>query len=563
MVRGEQVFVKDTLEEVEAAGKLEDIVNDMSDREVSSVDEADLTPTPRRYTVEYTKLKNQFKLEMTYLRSLIPTDNASKTDETLEHLTSYFDQGIASIVSQEQHMETLENRLKTLQEHLQTPNQVVDYNTGDLSTNEPDLKTTTPVEPSQAHDPALLTEDMNFLADLVAVIAASAVFGAIATSLSIPIGIGIIVGGIVVGPSCLGLVNQMDQIDTLAQVGTALILFGQGLEFNGEQVFKTKNRSLWAFTVQILGNGSVFAVLSSVSGISEAIPEIVLLSLSASLTSSAVAVNLSSEHNLLRGTHSQLLSSILVGQDLMMGLFLCLPEAFLMGSWGVLVLLRQIMYAVILVSLFIYISMTVMPRVTVFMLREEVPQLHLLSCLSMCLGAAYISLSLDLSGEFGAFFAGLALSTSKFDTDTVKRIESTKNLFSALLFVSIGMLISPHFLLTHMPSILIVFFWIMCVKFISCFITLKILKTNSPTALMAALAVSQIAEFSMILAGKGYSFGLIERGNYLLFLSAAVLSLIVNPLVFKATVSSNYVQLNQVGKVISVHESGKSPVNTI
>jgi CPA2 family monovalent cation:H+ antiporter-2 len=363
-----------------------------------------------------------------------------------------------------------------------------------------------------------------------------------------------------VGPSGLGLVVQMKRIDTLAEIGASLILFVQGLEFDSSVVQRFKSLSMWNFFTQICVNGVMFTLISyTLLGHDFKIGETLLLVVSSGLCSSTVAVNLATDYNLHHGNFFSILGAMLVGQDLMMGLFLCLPEALSQGFLGLFVVVRQLLYAVVLVSGFIYISARIVPITAKFFLKAEVPQLFLLSTLSACLAGAFVTSSLGLSAEFGALFSGVALTRTSMYKESLSRIESTKNLFSVLLFSSIGMLISPSFIYHNARIIGLLFASIFTIKFVTSFMLLRTFSQNFVTSTLVALSVSQIAEFSMLLAGKGYVMGLIERSNYLIFLTVAVTTLFFNPLIFKLAMSFACLKTQSVGRMITLSNSNQLP----
>lgn len=403
------------------------------------------------------------------------------------------------------------------------------------------------------NDPALIHEDLRFLADLVFTFVSAAVCGAVAVALRIPMVVGFIFAGMIVGPSGFGLVLQMKHIDTLAEVGAALILFSQGLEFNAAEFKRFRELAAWAFIAQVCVNGMGYVyfaqkfVAMSMGG-----TEMILLCLSAALCSSTVAVNLAGDYQLTQTQFFPVLTALLVAQDFLMGLLLCIPEALRMGVWGFLIISRQLIYATALVSAFIWISAKILPRLSTFFLKKDVPQLFLLSSIAICLGSAFTTSKLGLSAEFGAFFAGLALTRTNIHEEFRLRIDSTRHLFSSILFASIGMLISPAFIFHNIYLIWTLFLFIFALKFLCCFTLVRYFGYDTHISLLCALSVAQIAEFSMILAGKGYVFSIISRRNYLMFLTVSVFTLFINPLIFKLAMTLGLLQASRQGRIVSV-----------
>eukprot|EP00475_Leptophrys_vorax_P009677 TRINITY_DN16407_c0_g4_i2.p1 TRINITY_DN16407_c0_g4~~TRINITY_DN16407_c0_g4_i2.p1 ORF type:complete len:663 (+),score=168.59 TRINITY_DN16407_c0_g4_i2:133-1989(+) len=484
-----------------------------------------------------------------------------KVDLIVARILKHVKESDSKAVEAERNKEELQEKVELLEKSLEDnlPMNKVDYESGDIKTSNGAVKTADDEgmkEIMAGDDPALLHEDIRFLADFVYVIVSAAVFGAVAVAMKIPMVVGFIFGGMMVGPSGLGLVVQMKRIDTLAEIGAALILFVQGLEFDTSLVQRFRSLSTWNFFIQICVNGCIFTMaLFTILDAEFSFGEGLLLTVSSGLCSSTVAVNLSSDYNLHHGNFFNILGAMLVGQDLMMGLFLCLPEALRQGFLGPLVVVRQLLYAVVLVSGFVYISAKVVPRIAKFFLKTDIPQLFLLSTLSACLSGALMTSMLGLSAEFGAFFAGVALTKTSLFKESLSRIESTKNLFSVLLFSSIGMLISPSFIYHNARTIGILFVIVFTTKFATSFILLRAFGQNSTTATLVALSVAQIAEFSMLLAGKGYIMGLLDRSKYLILLTVAVTTLFFNPLIFKIAMSISCLKTQATGRLITVSGS--------
>lgn len=446
--------------------------------------------------------------------------------------------------------------LRESDEKLGSPgNTKVDYESGDLESDNGTL-----VESHHDgivvvgdNDPALLHEDLVFLSDLVAVLAACALFGGLAASLRLPMVVGFIFGGVVVGPSCLGLVADMKRIDTLAEVGAALILFSQGLEFDMSEMTQFHRLSLSCCVLQLF-NGFSFVTLAPLFfSISLSPKESFVMGLAVALSSSTVAAHLTTDYGLTHTTFSRILHSMLVGQDLMMGLLLCLPEAIRNGYIGVFIVLRQVFIGGSLVYISVKLSAWILPRFAHHFLRKDIPQLYLLSCMTMCIGSAWLSSMLGLSSEFGAFFGGLTLSrATSLNKDKFSQIVSVRYLFGAVLFSSFGMLISPLFLWNHKSSIVSGFLLVFGIKFCSNFVLLRSFKQSFQVATLVSINMAQIAEFSMLLAGKAYVFGVLNRQNYLIILTIAVISLFTNPLLFKWAMSISSLRYQRHSKVISV-----------
>lgn len=484
-------------------------------------------------------------MNTTQVESLFDTLHASISNQTLE---------MSQQIKMLQEKNAAMKKLIEVDANESEEKNRVDYDTGKQEDDE------TPQDEAKEDvvhlpdDPALLHEDIPFLSDLVYVLSFCALFGALAVFARVPLVVGFILAGIVVGPSGFGLIAKMKRIDTLAAVGAALVLFTQGLEFNADDYKQFKKLSIAGFCAQF-ASGVLFVMLTSLLlGVEYDTPaETMITSLAMGLCSSSVVSSLSNDFQITRSVFFHTLSAIILFQDLLMGLFLCIPEALSNGIIGIFVVIRQLLYAMLLVSVLTYMSVKVMPMFSSLFLKKDVPQLYLLSSLSLCLGSAFITTRLGLSAEFGAFFAGLILTRTSHHQDTISNIASTKDLFSAILFASVGMLISPLFILNHLTTIIVTYMLLLLIKFAIFFCLLTFFSRDKSTSLLIAACLCQVAEFSMILLGKAYLLDVISRHNYLIHLSVIVLSLILSPLLFKGVISMKGLQVDNYSKVVSLH----------
>ncbi len=379
-----------------------------------------------------------------------------------------------------------------------------------------------------------MPEDFRLIVDLVLVLAAATVGGLLASLLRQPALLGYLIGGMIVGPAGLGVIKELVQVETLAQFGVAFLLFALGVEFSFAELNKVKRISLGGGGLQIIltivGTALIAVLLgwvtSSIQGI--------FLGAILSLSSTAVVLKCLMERNETATPHGQVMLGILVVQDLALGLMLAVLPALdqppeVMGL--------AVVRSVLLLGLFavgaIGVGIWVMPSLLRFLAKTESQELFLLGVVAICLGIALLTEHLGFSIEMGAFVAGLMISEVEYADQTLTYVEPLRDIFAALFFVAVGMLIDPVFLWQHLELILGLVFLVVVGKSLIVIPLVKLFGYSLKTSIIAGLGLAQIGEFSFVLASAGQILGLVSRSVYLLILGTTAVTLVITPFVLQ------------------------------
>lgn len=379
-----------------------------------------------------------------------------------------------------------------------------------------------------------MPEDFRLIVDLVIVFSAAAMGGVLAAGLRQPVLFGYLIGGVIVGPAGLGLVKEIVQIETLAQLGAAFLLFALGVEFSFAELKKVRRISLGGGGLQIALTITLTAMVSALMGWVTSPIQGIFLGCILSLSSTAVVLKSLMERSETETPHGRVMLGILVVQDLALGLMLAIlpalnrPSDELSIAIG-LALLKTGLLAVGAIAASIWL----IPRLLRLLARTESRELFLLGVVALCLGIALLTESLGLSIEMGAFIAGLMISEVEYADQTLTYVEPIRDIFASLFFAAIGMLIDPLFIWQHLDLIL----GLVALTFIGKFlIVTPLVRTfgySFKTALIAGLGLAQIGEFSFVLASQGQTLGLITRQGYLLIVGTTAVTLLVTPFVFR------------------------------
>jgi len=369
--------------------------------------------------------------------------------------------------------------------------------------------------------------DLVFLQDLVVILTASLVVVALLRRLQVPSIAGFIVAGTVVGPHALGLIQDLHQVEMLAEFGVVLLLFGIGLELSLDRV-----RRLWRLI--ILGGGvQVIATILGVWGLSVLLGRDnrsgVLLGFVIAISSTAIVLRGLSKRRELETPHGRLALGILVFQDLcVVPMVLVIPflgDNALDGAslWTPLLTAAGVVAGVLMATRIL------VPRFLEAIARTRQRDLFVLSVFVICLGTAWAVSLAGVSLALGAFLAGLVVSGSRYREQAISDLVPLRDVLTCVFFVSIGMLLDVQNVIAELLPILGLFAAIVAGKFIIVFLTASILRLPPRVGVMTATSLSQVGEFSFILLIASGGTGLLEEPLRSNLTVAIILSMLATP----------------------------------
>ncbi|MGE5656120.1 MAG: cation:proton antiporter [Actinomycetota bacterium] len=379
-----------------------------------------------------------------------------------------------------------------------------------------------------------MQEDFRLIVDLVLVLAAAAAGGLFASLLRQPVILGYLVGGMVVGPTGLGLIKEIIQVETLAQFGVAFLLFALGVEFSFAELNRVKAISLGGGGLQMTLTILVAALVSVGMGWVHSPVQGIFLGAVLSLSSTAVVLKCLMERNETTTPHGQVMLGVLVVQDLALGLMLAVLPALNQPAEAIGLAVGQALLRISLFGAGAFVAgKWLIPPLLRFLAKTESRELFLLGVVVLALGIALLTEHLGFSIEMGAFVAGLMISEVEYADQTLTYVEPLRDIFASLFFVAVGMLIDPSFLWTHLELILGLVFLVLVGKFLIVTPLVKAFGYPLKTALICGLGLAQIGEFSFVLASAGQAMGLVSRRVYLLIVGTAAVTLVLTPFLLR------------------------------
>ncbi len=376
------------------------------------------------------------------------------------------------------------------------------------------------------------------IATICAGIVLAFVLGSIASRIRLSPLVGYLLAGVVVGPFTPGYVADQELIPQLAEIGVILLMFGVGLHFSLDDLLSVKHIAIPGALVQIAVATAMGAVMAWLldwgwgAGI--------VFGLALSVASTVVLLRALEERRLVETPRGKIAVGWLIVEDLAMVLALVLLPVFAhdagesgdAAGLGLTIALTLGKVAAF-VALMLLVGRRVIPRALELAARSGSKELFTLSVLSIALGVAFGSAMLfGVSFALGAFFAGMVLNESELSHDAAADSLPLRDAFAVLFFVSVGMLFDPSILVREPLQVLAVCLIIVLGKSIAAFAIVRLFGHPTPVAATIAASLAQIGEFSFILAAMGLDLELIPKAAQDLILAGAILSILINPLLF-------------------------------
>ena len=372
---------------------------------------------------------------------------------------------------------------------------------------------------------------MGIAADFVLVLLAGLIGGILARLARLPLLVGYVAAGVAVGPHTAGpTVVQVHDIETLAEIGAALLLFSLGIEVSLRDL-----RSVGK--VAFLGTGLLLLVLCGASlaagpailGISW--NESIWLGSMISLSSTMVVLKSLAADGRMNTLASRVMIGMLVAQDLsVIPLMVVLPQ---LGQWNGLAgkLFSAAATAGLFLALMALAGKRVLPGLLKRLLAWGGRELFLIAAVATGVGTGFVAHHFGLSFALGAFVAGMVLSESEVSHDALRDVEPLRDIFGLLFFVSVGMLFEPAYVQQNPGKILIVVAVILLGKAILVGSVARAFGYVRHAPWIIGLGLAQIGEFSFVLARTGKDLGILAAETYNLALTATILTMALSPMV--------------------------------
>lgn len=373
--------------------------------------------------------------------------------------------------------------------------------------------------------------ELSFLKDIVVIFALSTLVNLIFTKFRIPTIAGYLLTGIIAGPHLLSLVKDAHNIEMLAEIGVVFLLFTIGMEFSLKHLMKIRRIVFLGGFMQVTITAAVFYLASRFLDISR--EGALLFGFLMALSSSALVLKILQERSEVTSNYGRTVVGILIFQDLLLAPLLLLTDLLAQTdvNFATEFLILTAKVAAI-ISLAYAGNKWLLPKLLTVIASAKNQELFMISIFLICFAIALLSFELGMSLAFGAFLAGLMISESEYSHNIFGNFYTIKDVFSSFFFVSIGMLFDVHFVIDNWMLVMVCFMLVITMKSFIAGGTGFVLGHTLKGTILTGLALSQVGEFSFILASIGFDNGILPGFYYHLFLAVAVLSMGLTPFLF-------------------------------
>lgn len=376
---------------------------------------------------------------------------------------------------------------------------------------------------------------ISFIQDLAVIMLVAGVVTILFHRLRQPVVLGYIVAGFIIGPHTppFGLIHDEDTIKTLAELGVIFLMFSLGLEFSLRKLFKVGATAFIAAFLEIvlmiwigyeIGRWFDWGTMDSL-----------FLGAILAISSTTIIVKALNDLKMKNERFAQLIFGVLIVEDILgIGIIALLSGIAVSGA----VSSGEVFSTVGKLSLFMVIALVVgilvVPRLLAYVATFDSNEMLLVTVLGLCFGFCLLVVKLEYSMVLGAFLIGAIMAESRQLLKIERLIEPIRDMFSAIFFVAIGLMLDPAILLAYAWPIAVITVAVVLGKIVSCGMGAFIAGNDGKTSLRVGMGLSQIGEFSFIIAALGMTLQVTSDFLYPVAVAVSVLTTLSTPYLIRA-----------------------------
>ncbi|WP_226476849.1 cation:proton antiporter [Pseudomonas sp. MWU16-30323] len=371
---------------------------------------------------------------------------------------------------------------------------------------------------------------ISFIQDLAVIMLVAGVVTILFHRLKQPVVLGYIVAGFIIGPHTppFGLIHDEDTIKTLAELGVIFLMFCLGLEFSLRKLFKVGATAFIAAFLEIIlmiwigyeiGRWFDWNTMDSL-----------FLGAILAISSTTIIVKALNDLKMKNQRFAQLIFGVLIVEDILgIGIIALLSSIAVSGT----VSSGEVFSTVGKLSLFMIVALVIgillVPRLLEYVARFESNEMLLITVLGLCFGFCLLVVKLEYSMVLGAFLIGAIMAESRQLLKIERLIEPVRDMFSAIFFVAIGLMIDPQILLQYAWPIAVITVAVVLGKMLSCGLGAFIAGNDGRTSLRVGMGLSQIGEFSFIIAALGMTLQVTSDFLYPVAVAVSAITTLLTP----------------------------------
>jgi CPA2 family monovalent cation:H+ antiporter-2 len=370
------------------------------------------------------------------------------------------------------------------------------------------------------------------LADFAVVIVAAAIAGYLCQRAGVVPIIGYLLGGAVVGPFALGLIEDRELVEQMAELGVVFLMFSIGLELSGDELRRSGRLLFVGGALQVGLTVALVAGLCGLFGVG--LNDGIFTGCLVALSSTAVVLKVLAAREETHTPTGRVAVSFLIFQDLAVVIMVLLVPMLGEGGGGAGDIVLEAAKALVIIVVVLAVTRRIVPSLLDTVAERTDGEEFLFAVLALSVGIAYLVTLLGLTASLGAFVAGLVVSSGAQRERALAYVMPFQVVFAAVFFASIGMLLDLGFVVDHVGDILFFALVVVVVKAVAVAAAGRALRQGLAVSAAAALLLAQIGEFSFVLNTVGADAGLSLAGRgdegAQLFIAVAVILIAVTPL---------------------------------
>ncbi|MGV3661740.1 MAG: cation:proton antiporter [Prosthecobacter sp.] len=375
-----------------------------------------------------------------------------------------------------------------------------------------------------------------FLQDLAVVMIIAAVVSLLFRRMKQPVVLGYILAGVIIGPHTppFLLINDLHNIETLSELGVIFLMFALGLEFSLKKLTKVGITALLGAFFEILlmtwagyqiGRAFGWGTMDSV-----------FLGAILSISSTTIIIKALEELGKTKERFAQMIFGILIVEDILAILMIAMLSGFAttgslaLGDVGVTVGRLAAFLGVLLVA-----GLIAVPRLLNWVAKFKSNEATVVTVVGLCFGVSLLAVKMGYSVALGAFLIGAIIAEARHIAHIETLMHPVRDLFSAVFFVSIGLLIDPHVILQHIGPVMIITLVVIAGKVLSCGFGTYVAGNDMRTSMRVGMGLAQIGEFSFIIAALGLSLKVTSEFLYPIVVAVSALTTLSTPYLIKGS----------------------------
>ncbi|MEA3198646.1 MAG: monovalent cation:H+ antiporter-2, family [Thermoplasmata archaeon] len=371
----------------------------------------------------------------------------------------------------------------------------------------------------------------SILQDLVVVMIVAAAVTILFYRLKQPVVLGYLLGGVLVGPNTLGLIKDAESIHGLSDLGIIFLMFAVGLEFDLKKLRKVGASAAIAAALEVSAMLAIGYYLGTfVLGWNQM--DSIFLGAVMSISSTTIIVKILTEMGKVKEEHAEVAFGILIIEDILAVVIVALLTAMgTTGTFQVDIIPSVIGGVILFVFVFVAVGLVLVPRLIDVVSKFHVEEVLVITVVGLAFGAALLAQNVGFSLALGAFLIGAIIAESKAVRRVEHKIVPIRDLFTAMFFVAVGMLIDPRMLLAYWQPILVIAVATVIGKVVAVTIATYLVGYDGRTAVKTGTALGQIGEFSFIIAGLGVlSLHVVRPELYPIAIAVCALTTLCTPI---------------------------------